>query len=1372
MSKKLVAILLAVVMMMTLLPTVALADGTVTDRVCHQQTQIGGYWVNIYNATTYQSTSEQGGTISDNRWSSYLLTQGSWTFTATPKPGYEFTGWTFSGPSGAFSVSGNSLTVTYKNNSQNYEATASFRYLPRYTLTANASAGGSITRNPNQATYPRNDSVTLTAVPADGYYFTGWTGALSGTANPATVTMDGDKTVGAMFALLPTYSLSVNVNPSGVGSVSKNPDIASYWQGRNVTLTANVPSGYRFSGWTGNVTSSSNPVTFAVTSNMAVTANFIKQYSITLSTSGGGELDSAGAVAGWRDENSSINLGNAKPDAYGGNRFVGWRDNGTGQMITDYRTTDYTFTLTGNRSFTAVFGDIEWLDTSVDSSSRGYLGNDLDGHYGRGSVVNLNWAQPTAKTGYTFDHWEEYNSGWEDVPLVGGQPIITIGDWNYFQAVFVRSEYTVSFEENGGTPAIADQTIVYNNKATRPTTVMIKTGYRFDNWYADSACNTLFDFNTKIKADTVIYAKWIPNTYTVVYNANGGSGTTASSSHTYDVAKALTANGFSKNGYTFAGWATSPGGTAVYANSQSVTNLSAVNSATVNLYAVWAAEAYDIDYELDGGAAINPDSYTIQSSAITLANPTKTGYTFTGWTGTGFLGNTMTVVIPAGSTGNRAYTAHWSKDIYTISYDLSGGVLSSPNPGSYSVDTPSFTLNNPTKTGYTFMGWTDPSGMSTPEPIVTIAQGSTGNLSYKALFLPNNYEIAYNANGGTGTMNRSMHVYDAAWPLNTNAFAWTGHTFLGWSSSATGGVEYTDGQSVVNLAAEDGAVFTLYAVWETIDYTITYNLDNGSVSTPNPTVYTVDTPDFTLTNPTRNGYMFAGWTGTDITGSTTSVTIAQGSIGVRSYTATWTANDYTVKYEGNGSDGGATADSGHTFDTASALTVNGFTKTGYTFAGWATIADGAVVYGDGASVMNLTNVDGGVVTLFAKWTANGYTVKYDGNGNDGGATADSSHIYDASSALTANGFAKTGYTFAGWATSAGGTVVYNDGASVLNLTSVDGGVVTLFAKWTANDYTVKYDGNGSDGGATADSSHIYDAASALTANGFTKTGYTFAGWATSSGGAVVYGNGASVKNLTSVDNGVVTLFAKWTINTYTVRFVDYDGAELSTQTVDWNTAATAPADPTRTGYRFTGWDTDFSVVKDNLTVTAQYVRRTYTVTFLDYDGTTIDTQSVRWNEGATAPAAPEREGYTFTSWDTSFDPVTSNLTVTALYSINTYTVTFADFDGEVLATQTVDWNTAATAPADPSREGFKFTGWDTAFDAVKADLTVTALYEETITDEEIPDTNGTIEDEPVPVVGGAFAWWWIPIIVGLAAVLFLLIFFVVRRKKKEEEENA
>ena len=120
----------------------------------------------------------------------------------------------------------------------------------------------------------------------------------------------------------------------------------------------------------------------------------------------------------------------------------------------------------------------------------------------------------------------------------------------------------------------------------------------------------------------------------------------------------------------------------------------------------------------------------------------------------------------------------------------------------------------------------------------------------------------------------------------------------------------------------------------------------------------------------------------------------------------------------------------------------------------------------------------------------------------------------------------------------------------------------------------------------------------------------------------------------------------------------------------------------------------------------------YTVTFKDWNGTVLKTEEVLEGAAATAPADPTREGYTFTGWDVAFNNVTSDLVVTAQYAINTYTVTFKDWDGTVLKTETVNYGGAATAPADPTRDGYTFAGWDVAFNNVTSDLVVTATYTE------------------------------------------------------------
>ena len=130
----------------------------------------------------------------------------------------------------------------------------------------------------------------------------------------------------------------------------------------------------------------------------------------------------------------------------------------------------------------------------------------------------------------------------------------------------------------------------------------------------------------------------------------------------------------------------------------------------------------------------------------------------------------------------------------------------------------------------------------------------------------------------------------------------------------------------------------------------------------------------------------------------------------------------------------------------------------------------------------------------------------------------------------------------------------------------------------------------------------------------------------------------------------------------------------------------------------------------NMSVDVVYSANTYTVIFKDWNGTVLKTQQVQYGGAATAPANPTRTGYTFTGWDKAFTNVTADLVVTAQYSANTYTVTFKDWNGTVLKTQQVQYGGAATAPANPTRTGYTFTGWDKAFNNVTADLVVTAQY--------------------------------------------------------------
>lgn len=189
------------------------------------------------------------------------------------------------------------------------------------------------------------------------------------------------------------------------------------------------------------------------------------------------------------------------------------------------------------------------------------------------------------------------------------------------------------------------------------------------------------------------------------------------------------------------------------------------------------------------------------------------------------------------------------------------------------------------------------------------------------------------------------------------------------------------------------------------------------------------------------------------------------------------------------------------------------------------------------------------------------------------------------------------------------------------------------------------------------------------------------------------------------------------IRQYKVTFLDWDGTQLSEQVVDYGGAAVAPTAPTRDGYTFIGWDKDFSNIKSDLIVTAQYKQNIvyYTVTFLDWDGSELHVEQVEEGKNAVGPTTnPTREGYTFIGWSKPITNITSNLTVIAQYEQNKiyYTVTFLDWDGTELYVEQVEEGKDAVGPtSNPIREGYIFIGWSKPITNITSNLTVIAQYE-------------------------------------------------------------
>ena len=278
--------------------------------------------------------------------------------------------------------------------------------------------------------------------------------------------------------------------------------------------------------------------------------------------------------------------------------------------------------------------------------------------------------------------------------------------------------------------------------------------------------------------------------------------------------------------------------------------------------------------------------------------------------------------------------------------------------------------------------------------------------------------------------------------------------------------------------------------------------------------------------------------------------------------------------------------------------------------------------------------------------------------------------------------------------------------------SVPADVTELTVQWTAPTYTVTLHANGgtiNNGNVTE---YTYGVGATLPTD-VTRTGYTFKDW---------YYNenltGSPVTAIGDTETGNKEYWAKWEINQYAITFDTNGGSEIAPITQDYGTPITAPADPTRKGYTFKGWDKEIpeTMPAENMTVKAQWEINQYAITFDTNGGSEIAPITQDYGTAITAPADPTREGYTFIGWDRDIPEImpAENITVTAQWEINRYTITFDTNGGSEIAPITQDYGTNITAPADPTREGYTFIGWDKAIPTTMPaeNITVTAQWKD------------------------------------------------------------
>ena len=526
------------------------------------------------------------------------------------------------------------------------------------------------------------------------------------------------------------------------------------------------------------------------------------------------------------------------------------------------------------------------------------------------------------------------------------------------------------------------------------------------------------------------------------------------------------------DGYTFVGWSTSKNGSVTYSPGYSLPDSSA--NANKTFYAIYAPKInlcsyYTSNYSTFTGPSSTGGtiefSYTNTSGSSASASPiynssynvayntrvalranAKSGYTFRGWYSS----------IPTASNSPRA-NASWITEFYPTT-------ASPYNYYALFVQSQSISMYNRYTTNYD-----------------TISSGGTGG-SIKASYY--NTSNSYTSSTITSSSGSITSVYSKT--VTLTATAKSGYKFVGWYSaepsvSSESTSRFSTSTSYSFTASARSSIYGLFAKTYTLtikyasgNYThsttitatnstigLSQTISSGNTSGNTYTLTTYCRPNSqTITIARVNGsYTYYMGNGSATTSSSTNSFTYPWSTTADATINVYVREQYKITYNGNGNTGGSVSGSNPTLKAHglnATLSTNNFTKTGYTANGWnKNTAGTGTHYNNGESYSGNANV-----TLYAQWTANTYYVKFNGNGSTSGSMSNQTFTYDKAQNLTANAFSKTGYSFAGWATTASGSVEYTDKQSVKNLTTSNGATVNLYAKWNTVSYTITYNGNG------------------------------------------------------------------------------------------------------------------------------------------------------------------------------------------------------------------------------------------------------------------------------------------------------------------------
>lgn len=634
-----------------------------------------------------------------------------------------------------------------------------------------------------------------------------------------------------------------------------------------------------------------------------------------------------------------------------------------------------------------------------------------------------------------------------------------------------------------GTPA--SQTVPYNTAAADKSgwaagdTGKIP-GYRFDGWYTAPNGGNKYDFNTPLTGNVTVYAHWVGNGYTVRFAGNGATGGgTPDQAFQYNIGQNLHRNGFVRDGYTFTGWKRADNQQA-YGDGQWVTNLTTQPDGIVTMVAQWSANEAHIRYNPNppagktagGQGTPNWDGHTGDTPTIGQNGWTIDGYTFAGWA-TSPDGSGARYAPGARWTANGTLTlyAQWTPGQASLTYDGNGATGGKTDPQNGVTDQKvNVRQNGFTRDGYTFVRWdtqADCRGKAVNPGDKWTLQGSS---TLYACWTGNMQPLTYHGNGATGgnTAAQSGKTGDEL-TTNANGFTRDGYTFVEWNTKADGtGGHYGKGTNGVAKWTMLPAGNDLYAIWQANPANIRYRDDWGATgSTPDTTGVTGQDVTIARNGFTRPGYTFTGWA----RDRRTNPSLQPGgrytlTPGTTTLWAQWKADPAHLIYNANTGSTSQTRRTDGVVDQTLTVIANPFTRTGYTFTGWNTQADGrgkAYTAGNGFRLVadpksNPVNTS----VLYAQWRINQVTLKFNPNGGTGGYP---DITVDAFTTVTIPADAKEpkvqrpGFRFTGWAmkpTPGAGDTILSPGKGTVSMP--DRGSITVYAQWAPAMTTLPFTG--------------------------------------------------------------------------------------------------------------------------------------------------------------------------------------------------------------------------------------------------------------------------------------------------------------------------